>query len=287
MEKQMNFKRGFLTLVVALLLPSLAMAGTTSLATFLTDFDYNDNNQWDDADVNISCTGGLPLNSGQDVMDGDEITFVLEFPEEGPKSQTDCHIFADDFNTDEYHTHYDCDGDTSCESDDDDGCWFFDVQDGEDNYCDVDLDPNDAYLRVNKEWNLIGSVGVRPDFDARVTVCTDQQGVIKGDHYSPRTGRYCVTQTLYGPQDDYFDVTFDDPQHEGDTVYIFERTFDSAVEVDRNNCGSYIVKPGDDRECTIINTVFYEGIPTLNQYGLALMALLMLGVGFVGFRRFV
>ena len=83
----MNFKRGFLTLVVALLLPSLAMAGTTSLATFLTDFDYNDNNQWDDADVNISCTGGLPLNSGQNVMDGDEITCVLEFPVEGPESQ--------------------------------------------------------------------------------------------------------------------------------------------------------------------------------------------------------
>jgi hypothetical protein len=34
------------------------------------------------------------------------------------------------------------------------------------------------------------------------------------------------------------------------------------------------------------NTVFFEGIPTLSQYGLALMALLMLGVGMVGFRRF-
>jgi hypothetical protein len=33
--------------------------------------------------------------------------------------------------------------------------------------------------------------------------------------------------------------------------------------------------------------VFFEGIPTLSQYGMAIMALLMLGVGFVGFRRFV
>jgi hypothetical protein len=39
--------------------------------------------------------------------------------------------------------------------------------------------------------------------------------------------------------------------------------------------------------CTITNTSFFEGIPTLNQYGLAILALLMLGVGFVGFRRFV
>jgi hypothetical protein len=30
-----------------------------------------------------------------------------------------------------------------------------------------------------------------------------------------------------------------------------------------------------------------EGIPTLSQYGLALMALLMLGIGFIGFRRFI
>jgi hypothetical protein len=43
---------------------------------------------------------------------------------------------------------------------------------------------------------------------------------------------------------------------------------------------------GGNSSCTFTNTVFFEGIPTLSQYGLALMALLMLGVGMVGFRRF-
>ena len=38
--------------------------------------------------------------------------------------------------------------------------------------------------------------------------------------------------------------------------------------------------------CIIINTLFFEGIPTLNQYGMAIMALLMLGIGMLGFRRF-
>ena len=47
------------------------------------------------------------------------------------------------------------------------------------------------------------------------------------------------------------------------------------------------VHPGQGASCKFTNTVFFEGIPTLNQYGLAIMALLMLGVGFVGFRRFV
>jgi len=47
-----------------------------------------------------------------------------------------------------------------------------------------------------------------------------------------------------------------------------------------------VVEAAGSNGCEITNTVFFEGIPTLSQYGLALMALLMLGVGMVGFRRF-
>lgn len=47
------------------------------------------------------------------------------------------------------------------------------------------------------------------------------------------------------------------------------------------------VEAGGEEGCSITNTVFFEGIPSLNQYGLAIMALLMLGLGMVGFRRFV
>jgi hypothetical protein len=52
--------------------------------------------------------------------------------------------------------------------------------------------------------------------------------------------------------------------------------------------------PDGGTDCTVTmvpNASAVEGdscsIPTLSQYGLALMALLMLGIGFVGFRRFV
>jgi len=39
--------------------------------------------------------------------------------------------------------------------------------------------------------------------------------------------------------------------------------------------------------CTVTNTsVFFEGIPTFSQFGRAIMALLVLAVGLVGFRRF-
>ena len=63
---------------------------------------------------------------------------------------------------------------------------------------------------------------------------------------------------------------------------------DDSVESDQG-CESgneFTIGSGDDG-CTITNSVFFEGIPSLNQYGLAIMALLMLGVGMVGFRRFV
>ena len=58
------------------------------------------------------------------------------------------------------------------------------------------------------------------------------------------------------------------------------------------------VKPGDPLvimaadagntiTCTVTNTfAFFEGIPTLSQFGRGIMALLMLALGVVGFRRF-
>jgi len=61
--------------------------------------------------------------------------------------------------------------------------------------------------------------------------------------------------------------------------------YDDAVEVD-NGCGDITVSHGEGDSCLITNTVFFEGIPTLNQYGMAILALLMLGVGLVSFRRF-
>ena len=60
----------------------------------------------------------------------------------------------------------------------------------------------------------------------------------------------------------------------------------SGVEADDSDCESVPIAPGTGGRCTITNTMFFEGIPTLNQYGLALLVLLMLGIGAVGFRRF-
>ena len=60
---------------------------------------------------------------------------------------------------------------------------------------------------------------------------------------------------------------------------------DSGVETS-NGCGPTNVASGSEEACEITFSLFFEGIPTMNQWGMALMALLMLGIGFVGLRRF-
>jgi len=67
----------------------------------------------------------------------------------------------------------------------------------------------------------------------------------------------------------------------------WEDIVQSGVESE-NECADYeTLSAGETYGCTIYNTVFFEGIPTLSQWGMAIMALLMLGVGLVGFRRIV
>ena len=72
-----------------------------------------------------------------------------------------------------------------------------------------------------------------------------------------------------------------------DTCYASLEGTGSAIVIDDTDCNPVDVTYGEDASCVITAGVFFEGIPTLSQYGMAIMALLMLAVGFVGFRRFV
>lgn len=77
------------------------------------------------------------------------------------------------------------------------------------------------------------------------------------------------------------------PDDKGNTIcHAAERVQSSDVET-TNGCAFGIpIDVGDpDKSCTIINTVFLEGIPTLSDYGLLLFALLMLATGMVAVRR--
>ncbi len=291
MEKLMNIKRAFLVLAAALLMPGLVMAGATSFATFEVDFNFDDNNPVATT-AYISCDGGLPIKSEQEIKDGDNIIFVVNHPED--PNDIDCRVWVDD--VDNYTTDYECyNSDSSCSdydlSDDNadgPGCFYTSVELLDENECEVDLYPDDALLEVYKTWEVLGNRAQANldtiDFKARLIACASDQGVIQDSVLTDRG--YCVRKTVTGPGPQHMDVYFN-THWEGNTIRIFERIFDSSVESDASDCPNFTVFPGGDYECTVVNTVFYEGIPTLNQYGLAIMVLLMLGVGFVGFRRFV
>jgi hypothetical protein len=75
------------------------------------------------------------------------------------------------------------------------------------------------------------------------------------------------------------------PEFPSSNCSVEELVSTSGVEVD-NGCTGIVVSLNQGASCLITNTVFFEGIPTLSQWGMAIMALLMLGVGLVGFRRF-
>ena len=60
---------------------------------------------------------------------------------------------------------------------------------------------------------------------------------------------------------------------------------ESAVETE-SDCQVRLLEAGSSDSCTFVNTVFFEGIPMLGDRGLAILVLLMLGMGIVGVRRF-
>jgi hypothetical protein len=78
------------------------------------------------------------------------------------------------------------------------------------------------------------------------------------------------------------------PDYSGETrCWTIEHTQSSAVE-SASSCAEPIdIFLGDGRrECTVTNTIFFEGIPTLNPIGMVLFAALMLLTGLVAARRF-
>ena len=174
---------------------------------------------------------------------------------------------------------------------------------GDVNRCLITNDVLPVEVEVTKEWDIGSTGGDYSEVSREVDITLRCNSVIVG--WEENRGRFFAkTETIL--EGDYVDdkatvdflvyPKFDRDQSPRHDVYAFcwatEDIQDSAVEVE-NGCGespseaTMRVDIGSSPACTITNTVFFEGIPTLSQYGMAIMALLMLGVGFIGFRRFI
>jgi MSHA biogenesis protein MshQ len=241
----------------------------TTRASFFVTKQYSDGND-DQVEVTLSCNNGLPLEQSFLISDGNPVNFVVTHFTEG---EMDCEV-TETGTADGYTPSYDNGSAVSNVS-----CAYTDVASGEFS-CAISNAADPATFTVYKEWVIEGAVGHEVLEEARGTIyCNNEiQGGGENGSY------YFLSDILVGDGDSLtatVDTTLQSAQ-----CWAEEDLFESGVESE-NDCGSRSIPAGGSSSCTFTNTVFFEGIPTLSQIGLALLALLMLGVGLVGLRRFV
>jgi hypothetical protein len=259
---------------------SLEIGGVAS--TFEVNKVFSDGNPGD-VTVTRTCNSGLPLVQSFEISEGHGVNFVVAGIVSGA---TDCSVSEEPVSG--YTGTYLAAGDSSSTSDSS-GCHYEGVESGASNTCRITNDPDPVDVDIEKEWNYAASDAGDIPSEYVLTLYCD--AFIVG-------GSPVIDEVLESPDslnDTWFKVfggngpaTFTAkviPEYPSSHCWVDETVFSDAVETD-NDCRNIEVSAGSGDSCKITNTVFFEGIPTLSQYGLAIMALLMLGMGLLGFRRF-
>jgi hypothetical protein len=276
---------------------------------------FSDGNDETDVTLKLQCSGGsyAPDTVTLTQETGLGHTFVITAIPQTNGQGVDCTVVEEPIEG--YSPQYRClpgesmsATDPSCEPDgaevpeDNFACAWNNVQTGDINRCVIINYPDPVDVDVTKVWETFGAE--QADFSPNVWItleCEPGAEIVGG---SPNTSDVW-TKSIYlndFEDDDDVYVGFDVAEFEvipnwyptaakeKDQIYTecfaTENDLGGAVEED-NDCGDIEVLAGMGDECTITNTVFFEGIPALSQYGMAVMVLLMLGVGFIGMRRLV
>jgi len=295
-------------LAAVLLMPATAFAQQESTATFIIEKIWNQDGETDALQVtgHLSCTGAV--STQQNVVftaTTDAVLFVYDIINIPEGQQVDCRITEDV--PDNYIADYEesgCQNDNCGDSDTGiDECFWPDVDFDGQYTCTITNRPEPAVMEVTKTWVIEGAdQGFRGDYCIhaectspviggnqagcdRVAVGT-AQGPEEIDVKKRRGGLCWATACVSDASDATFGFTITKPNYPETRCEFWEETYDSVIESE--GCeGYWRLGAGAEADCEIVNTVFFEGIPTLSQYGMAILALLMLGVGLVGFRRFV
>ncbi|MBT8059395.1 MAG: IPTL-CTERM sorting domain-containing protein [Gammaproteobacteria bacterium] len=253
--------------------------------------DFSDDNPMA-VNAQIQCNTGLPVQQSSplsDPVNGESFPFVGFVVYAFSPGFLKCWIWEEEVPAG-YVESYDASavpnngiaGDIIDDDPDFSGCIFDEVVGGWFN-CNISNELLPSSFTVNKEW--LGDA-LENDVDLVAPINWSCHNVLTSPSRGPTTvrGRF----TLYGATDSQT-ISNIYPWW-GGTSYCTanEQIIDSYVESDNSECSDVSIPfaPAPGAECTIYNTVFFEGIPTLSKQGLALLVLLMFGVGLVGFRRF-
>ncbi len=227
-------------------------------------------------DVSMQCNNGLPGSASATVDGGDSVghTFVLtQIEGQGNVSCTITEAWED----------------SGYSSNLPNGCTFNNVVPGALYNCNFVNTGKPATYRTTKEWETVREGGDVINESGQVEIwCTAPAQSVSNASYIGFSGGYYKYRNS--------------SMQDGEQMYVVLATTSSTLpkclsaetgnrtDFERSysaNCSLTTLTRGETTDCVITNTVFFEGIPTLSQYGMAIMALLMLGLGFVGFRRFV
>lgn len=267
---------------------SLQFAIANPQTVFIVTKDFTDNNP-EEVHVFIQCNSGLPNQSDFWITDPATMgtwPYVGFVVTSIPSIGADCIVWEAPV-PDGYDVTYTADAEPdaiySQLRSEEDGCYFDDVLGGY-FYCDVTNTLEETKVTVNKVWEgdvLESDISLVADVDWSCwNIRTSPGGPLTS------TGG---SHTFVGETDSY-DITGIYADYAGTSkCSAQEDIVQSAVESDDSDCEEVSVplNANPTPSCTIYNTVFFEGIPTLSQSGIALMALLMLGIGLLGFRRSV
>lgn len=268
-------------------------------ATFKVTKVFADGNPNAEVDVTLSCTSGLPISQNKTLKNGESVTFVLT---SFGYATADCEITEDGASG--YTGEYD-DGFTSS----DESCVYNNVDPGDANECTITNTPAPVEVVFNKDWIIEGENqnGVDPSY--RIDLHCNGGEVVGISPNGPDDGFGYEGDSWHAWWQSHSDADTTYTAHVIPWVYasttctVTETVYDDSVETS-SDCGAlypgpsrgqsmvdeqgyFLIAVNEGFECTFTNTAFFEGIPTLSQYGMAILALLMLGVGFVGFRRLV
>lgn len=232
-------------------------------ARFDVDKFFTDSNPGE-VEVTISCNTGLPLEQTTTISEGDGVTFVVTDFADGTMDCTISEVVPAGY-TPEYYNPIVFQGTEECE--------FTNVGHGLNYHCAITNILLPVDFVVTKEW-----IDENPQFNGQNIA--EANFSCSGEQFFDVFGQL---EFFGNPGSDSFEVF---PHWDGGTTCTVTESFvEGGIEADSTDCQSVSVTLGTDASCTIVNTRLYEGIPTLSEYGLLLMAMLMMGIGFVAYRR--
>jgi len=240
--------------------------------------------------VTLDCFTGLPITQSQTIHQGQDVEFIIKDFEDGI---LDCMVTEDtsvnelDGYTPTYFNSKDGPGSA-------DRCYWENVKSGSEFFCVIENNADPMDVVIEKLWVIEGEADSEEDVDTRYKLtlyCNADiedgrkhcQGGFGGDGGTSFNNSYESCRVFEGSGDSIHTARVT-PQWPDSTCWVDETIYDSAVE-SADDCGSLSISHGKGDVCRVTNSIFFEGIPTLGQNGLAILALFTLGVGLLGFRR--